>query len=135
MSERAAIETLLLSAYEARVRGDLDGVMTYFHPDCRFHFMGSEDLGPMCSPHTGCAAVREQMAGLIGTFAFSKFRTLGLVVEGDRASFHWSADVTHIPTGRSQSFEAVDLITIEDGKVRSLTQFTDTAGVIRLGSA
>ncbi|MGO4677202.1 nuclear transport factor 2 family protein [Bosea sp. 2YAB26] len=135
MTERAAIETLLLSAYEARVQGDLDGVMAFFHPDCRFHFMGAEDLGPMCSPQTGCAAVREQMAGLIGTFAFSKFRTLGLLVEGARASFHWSADVTHVPTGRTQSFEAVDLVTVEDGKVRSLTQFTDTASVMRLGSA
>ncbi|HEV7260942.1 MAG TPA: nuclear transport factor 2 family protein [Bosea sp. (in: a-proteobacteria)] len=132
MIERAAIETLLKDAYAARVQGDLDKVMTYFHPECRFHLMGAPDVAPACNPQTGCDAVRAHMAGLIGTFAFSKFEMLGLIVEGERVAHHWRADVTFVPTGKTQNFEAFDMITFEDGKVRSLTQFTDTASVMRL---
>jgi len=135
MTERVAIEALLKNAYEARVLGDLDKVMSYFHPECSFHLMGAPDLGPACNPKTGCDAVREHMAGLIGTFAFSKFEMLGLVVEGERAAHHWRADVTFVPTGRTENFEALDMVTFEDGKVRTITQFTDTASIMRLGSA
>jgi ketosteroid isomerase-like protein len=135
MTERSAIETLIIGAYEARVRGDLDGVMTAFHPECRFQFMGAADSAPICRPFEGCDVVREQMAGLIDSFAFAKFETLGLVVEGNRAAYHWRADVTFVPTGRTDNFDVVDLLVIEDGKVRSLSQFTDTAGLARLAAA
>ncbi|KRE00285.1 hypothetical protein ASE63_09430 [Bosea sp. Root381] len=135
MTERVAIEALLRNAYAARVQGDLDKVMSYFHPECRFHLMGAPEVGPACHPHSGSAAVREHMAGLIHTFAFSKFETLDLIVEGDRAAHRWRADVTFIPTGRTQNFEALDIVVFEDGKVRNITQFTDTAGVMRLGEA
>lgn len=135
MTERAAIEALLKDAYEARVQGDLDKVMSYFHPECRFHLMGSPDVGPACDLQTGCAAVRDHMAGLIETFAFSKFETLGLIVEGERAAHHWRADVTFKQTGRTDSFEALDMLTFEDGKLRDLMQFTDTASVMRLSGS
>lgn len=135
MTERVAIEALLRDAYAARVQGDLDKVMSYFHPDCRFHLMGAPDLGPACNPHKGCEAVRQHMASLIHTFAFSKFEMLGLVVEGNRAAHHWRADVTFVPTGRTETFEALDMVTFEDGKVLTITQFTDTASVMRLGAA
>lgn len=134
MIERVAIETLLKDAYAARVQGDLDKVMSYFHPECRFHLMGAPDVGPACHPQSGCDAVRAHMAGLIHTFVFSKFETLDLIVEGDRAAHHWRADVTCVPTGRTESFEALDMVTFEDGKVRTMTQFTDTASVLRLGA-
>ena len=135
MTERAAIETLLKDAYQARVQGDLEKVMSYFHPECRFQLMGAPEMIPACSPHCGCDAVREHMAGLIETFGFSKFETLDLIVEGDRAAYRWRADVTFRPTGRTQNFEALDILTFEDGKVRNITQFTDTASVMQLAAA
>lgn len=135
MIERVAIEALLRDAYAARVQGDLDKVMSYFHPECRFRLVGPADVAPACHPQCGCDAVREHMAGLINTFAFSKFETLGLIVEGERAAHHWRADVTFVPTGKTENFEALDMVTFEDGKVRNIMQFTDTASVMRLGSA
>lgn len=135
MTERAAIEALIQGAYRARVQGDLDEVMSYFHPACRFHFMGSEEMGPACTPQSGCDAVREHLAGFIETFAFSKFETLDLIVEGERAAHRWRADVTFVPTGRTKNFEALDIVTFEDGKVLDFVQFTDTAGVMQLGAA
>lgn len=134
MPERAAIVSLVKTAYETRYRGDLDGLMAFFHPECRYQLSGSPELGPMCTPQTGCDAVRQQMAGLIDAFSFANVEELDFIVEGDRAVYHWRADVTFSPTGRTEAFEILDLFTVEGGRIKSLTQFTDTVGVARLSS-
>lgn len=132
MTEHSSIKSVIEKAYEARVRGDLDALMSYFHPDCRFQLMGAAEREAICRPHEGCVAVRGQMADLIGAFTFANFETLDIVVEGDRAAYHWRADVTFVPTGRTETFQTLDLVAFEDGKVRSIAQFTDTASLARI---
>ena len=132
MSERAAIESLIRTAYEARHRGDLDALMGHYHPDCSYRLAGLPQPDAMFAEPRGREAVRAQMAGLIEAFVFSNIREHALTVDGDRATLHWSADVTCVPTGRSDSFEIMDLFTIADGKVKTLVQFTDPGAVARL---
>ena len=84
MTERSEIKDLIEKAYAARVEGDLDTLMTYFHPDCRFQLMGAAEREAICRPLEGCVAVRGQMAEFIGAFTFANFETLDVVVEGDR---------------------------------------------------
>lgn len=134
MTERAAIEALIRGAYAARHRGDLDALMEYLHPDCSYRLAGGPEAAEIFARPDGHSAVREQMAGLIDTYAFSNIEELALTIEGDRATLHWRADVECKPTGRSGSFEILDVFTLRDGKVESLTQFTDTAGVARLSA-
>lgn len=132
MTERAAIESLIRDAYEARHRGDLDTLMQCFHPDCRYRMAGTGDAGPVSVEPDGLEAVRQQMAGFIETFVFDNVETLAMTVDGDKATLYWRAEVTCVPTGRTAPFEIMDLFTIADGKLLSVTQFTDTAGVARL---
>ncbi len=132
MIERTAVADLIRSAYAARHRGDLDGLMSHFHEECSYRLAGGPEACEVFVQPDGRAAVREQMAGLIATYVFSNIEELALMVEGDRATLHWRADVVCLPTGRTGSFEIMDLITVADGKVASVTQFTDTAGVARL---
>ncbi|WP_186419317.1 nuclear transport factor 2 family protein [Bosea sp. CS1GBMeth4] len=135
MTEHSSIKSVIEKAYEARVKGDLDALMSYFHPDCRFQLMGAADREAICRPQEGCVAVRGQMADLIGAFTFANFETLDVVVEGDRAAYHWRADVTFVPTGRTETFQTLDLLAFENGKVRSIAQFTDTASLARITAA
>ena len=134
MTERAAVETLIRDAYAARYRGDLDALLEYPHPDCSYRLAGGPPAAEVFVQPEGQAAVRAQMAGLIATYVFSNVEELALTVDGDRATLHWRADVECKPTGRTESFEIMDIFTIADGKVKSLVQFTDTAGVARLSS-
>jgi ketosteroid isomerase-like protein len=135
MTGRMAIESLIKDAYEARHRGDLDALMGYFHPDCRYRFAGAVAPDAMFTQPVGRAAVRTQMQGLIAAFVFSNVEWLSLVVEADKAALYWRADVFCAPSGRSGSFEIMDLFEIADGKIASLVQFTDTAGVAMLTGA
>lgn len=132
MSERAAIESLIRTAYEARYRGDLDALMDHYHPDASYRLAGLAQPDAMFVQPRGREAVRAQMDGLIKAFVFSNVREHALTVDGDSATLHWSADVLCVPTGRSHSFEILDLFTIADGKVKTLVQFTDAGAVARL---
>ena len=135
MTERAAVEALIREAYAARYRGDLDALMGYFHPQCSYRLAGGPEAAEVFVQPDGLAAVREQMAGLIATYAFSNVEELAMTVDGETATLHWRADVECRPTGRSGSFEIMDVFSIADGKLKSITQFTDTAGVARLSAA
>jgi ketosteroid isomerase-like protein len=134
MIERAAVAELIRSAYAARHRGDLDGLMSHFHEQCSYRLAGGPEASEVFMQPEGHQAVREQMAGLIATYVFSNIEELALTVDGDRATLHWRADVECRPTGRTGSFEIMDVFTIADGKLTSVTQFTDTAGVARLSA-
>lgn len=135
MADDGASKALIRDAYAARHRCDLDAVMGFFHPQCRYRLVGGPAVAETFMQPDGLGAVREQMAGLIATFVFTNVEELGLTVDGDRAILHWRADVACKPSGRSGHFEIVDIFTIADGKIASLTQFTDTAGVARLSAA
>lgn len=134
MTDRAAVEALIRDAYAARHRGDLDALMGYMHLDCSYRLAGGPQAAEVFAQPEGRAAVREQMAGLIAAYVFSDIEELALTVDGDKATLHWRANVACKPTGRSGAFEIMDVFTIVDGKLKSITQFTDTAAVARLSS-
>ena len=135
MTERAATRDLILKTYDARCRGDLDALMACLHPQCSYRLIGAPQAAPLCEETTGHAALRLQMAALIETFVFSDVEVLSLTIEGASAAYHWRARVTFAPTGRSDIFEILDVITVEGGKIRTVAQFTDTAGIQRLVGA
>lgn len=132
MTERAAIEALITEAYAARCRGDLDGLMGCLHPECSFRLIGAPQAAPQGMHTQGHAALRSQMRELIETFVFSNVEPLAMTIEGDRVSYHWRAKATFAPNGRSEIFEIMDLVTVEGGKVKTVAEFTDTAGILRL---
>jgi ketosteroid isomerase-like protein len=134
MTDTGAIGVLIRDAYAARHRGDLDALMDYFHPQCSYRLAGGPEVAEVFMQPDGIDAVREQMAGLIATYVFSNIKEMALTIDGDRAMLHWRADVECKPTGRTGSFEIMDLFTIAAGKVKSVTQFTDTAGIARLSA-
>jgi ketosteroid isomerase-like protein len=132
MTGRTAIATVIEDAYAARCRGDLDGLLKHLHPACSYRMIGAPQAEPMCTETCGRDNVRGQMAQLIQHFVFTDVEPLSLTVEGDRAVYRWRTKVTFTPNGRSEVMDVMDLIELEDGQIRSVEEFTDTAGVMRL---
>ncbi len=135
MTERAAIETLIKDTYAARCRGDLEGLMSHIHPDGSYRLIGAEQTVEMCMETCGHDAMRKQMADLIGAFVFTEVEPLSLVVDGERAAYHWRSKVTFTPNGRSEVVEILDLVTTADGKIKTVEEFTDTTSILRLTAA
>jgi ketosteroid isomerase-like protein len=124
---RTQIEEVVRSAYEARVRGDLDAVMAHFADGAQFSLTGSATASPVPLSASGGAAVREVMRRLVEGFEFRDPKILTLIVEEDRAAVHWTVRVRATATGREAQTELVDLLRFSDGKIASFQQFADTA--------
>ena len=135
MTSRSDIEKTVRSVYAARVSGDLDGVMTGIADDCRFAINGAGTGVPaLAAASKGKAAIKPVMKEFIDTWRFDQWKELSLLVDGEKACLHWRARITCVPTGKSEDFEVLDIITFRDGKIVDFHQATDTAMVMKLAT-
>jgi ketosteroid isomerase-like protein len=132
MPDRATIEKLIKEAYTARIAKDLDAVMRFFTPNATFQFAGSPAASPAAVRVQGAADLRATFGALISAFDILDLTLLASVIEGNRAATHWRIKVKYNPTGEVHDTELFDLWAIEDGRISSFVQFSDTALVARL---
>src|SRR4051812_47230395 len=112
--DRPAMEQLLRELYEARVRGDLQGLMRIFTEDARLEIAGATYTTPVTIRATGSADLRSWLALLVKTFTVTEHAVLSLVVDGTRAAVHWQAKVRSRITGASVLTEFIDVIVVRD---------------------
>jgi ketosteroid isomerase-like protein len=135
MTSRADIEKTVRSVYAARVSGDLEGVMTGLADNCRFALNArGTGVQALAAASQGKASIRQVMKELIDSWRFDQWRELSLLVDGEKACLHWRARITCVPTGKSEDFEGLDIITFRDGKIVDFHQATDTAMVMKLAA-
>ena len=132
MGGRREIEPVVRAAYEARRRGDLDGVMAHVAPRAQFMLVGSPAASPVPSSALGAAAVREVLRRLMASFELSDVELLSLLVDGSKVAVHWRARVRVPATGAEADTELLDLLVFEEDKIVSFRQFADTALAARL---
>ncbi|MDB5510966.1 MAG: hypothetical protein JWR08_449 [Enterovirga sp.] len=134
MTDRATIEGTVRAIYEARQRGDVEGVMRHVDDDVAFCIAGCSVSSPVPLAVSGRSALRASLEQLVAAFAFSDLKVLDLAVEGERVFAHIAFRVRS-PSGKEAVTEAVDLITFRGSKVLSYKQFADTALATRLLAA
>jgi ketosteroid isomerase-like protein len=127
MTERATIESILKDAYAARLRGDVEGMVRHFADDAVFALAGAREASPVALRCSDCDSMRAAMAGLVGAFEFKSHEIVALVVEGDRAVAHTRVRVRAAATGEEAVTEMADIVTFENGKIKSFLEFCDTA--------
>jgi ketosteroid isomerase-like protein len=127
MSDRSQIEKLLTEAYEARIRGDVDAVCACFGENPTFRMAGSREASPIVVQCTDTQSFRKLMSGFIKTFELSELQILLMLIDGSRAAVHWRASLRRTVSGDEVVTEFMDLLTIRDGKIQTMTEFSDTA--------
>jgi ketosteroid isomerase-like protein len=132
MTDRANIESLLRELHEARVRGDLPGLLATFADDVRFRIAGASDGKPIAINAKGLPQVRSWMTVMVKSFSLTDYDLLSLVVEGSKAVAHWQVTTHSRITGLEVPTELVDLIEVRDRKIASYTEFfTPTTGAAK----
>lgn len=127
MAERVAVERMIREAYDARKRGDLDGVMRHFTDNPVFSVSGSPATSPVPMVASGRAAIQEVLRRLLDGFEFQQMKIVKMLVDGDHAVIHWHVRVKAIGSGQVAETDILDLVRIEDDKIASMNQFADTA--------
>jgi ketosteroid isomerase-like protein len=132
MTDRSQIEKLLKETYAARKRGDVEGVCASFADNPTFTMAGSQQASPIAVRCTDREGFRSMMAGLIETFEWLDHEILSMIIDGSKAAVHWRGRIRSTVTGDEVVTELVDVVTVENGRIASLTEFCDTALAARM---
>ncbi len=126
-------KTIVRRIFAALNERDLDGVIAYYKPDCRFHGWGPDTMQTL-----DVAGYKATMSALLDAFPDSSFPTQDIIAEGDRVvvphSFRGThqADFNNIPpTGKSVNVDAIVILRLENGKAAELWLSADFMGLMQ----
>ncbi|MCK1717244.1 nuclear transport factor 2 family protein [Bradyrhizobium sp. 141] len=129
MGQREDMLALIRAAYAARGDGDVEGLVSAFHPEGAFTLMGDKSALELTGSMQGHPTLRGAFSQLIADFGFEGREILAELVDGDRVAVHSRVNVRHHPTGKTFSTEILDLFRFQDGKIAELIEFADTAQI------
>jgi ketosteroid isomerase-like protein len=99
MGNRETMLELVRRAYAARGKGDLDDLMTAFHPEAVFTLVGDNRSLKVAGSVQGHRNLRESLGAFIATFKFEERKILSELVEEDRAAVHSRLVLRYNPSG------------------------------------
>ncbi len=129
MTDRSTLESIVQEMYRARDFNDVDALMNWMDPACRFRIVGTDRLGPITQRVEDPVSLRATLTALMENWDLSGLVNTGLCIDGDTAFVHRVGQVRFIPTNTSFDTELVDKFTFRDGRVVELTEFADTLSV------
>lgn len=129
MASRSEIEQFINNTYEERRKGNIEKLLSYFHPNCRFRIAGSERMGTLSEHIDGRENFRPMLKALIDNWDFAEFQTERLYVDGETVFAHRLGTIRHVPTGIPIVTEILDKITIREGKIVEFVEFLDTDAI------
>jgi ketosteroid isomerase-like protein len=135
MTDRSAVEKLLKEAYAARKRGDIDAVCACFAANSSFVMAGARAASPIAVECNDRTTFRTVMSGMIKTFEWLDHEILSMIIDGSKAAVHWRGRIRSTLTGDEVVTDLVDVITVADGRIQSLIEFSDTALAAKLMGA
>jgi ketosteroid isomerase-like protein len=127
MTDRGTIEALIDQIYAARKEGDIEKLMSAFHPDAEFELAGSKAALSVAGVVQGHQNIRATMTGLVAAFDFIERKIVSTVIEDKRAVVHSRVEVRFVPTGKTFTTDILDSFCFRDGKIFKLVEFADTA--------
>jgi ketosteroid isomerase-like protein len=120
-------EDMLRAFWVRRAEDGQAAVAAHFTDDCELHLIGDPTVIPFARLHLGIEAVRTLVSQIDMEFELLSIAIQEVLVEGDRAAVQWLADVRHRGTGARGDIRSFDHVVLHNGRIRSLTQFFDTA--------
>ena len=125
MGKREAILKVIMEAYVARGRGDVEGLLSAFHPEGVFTLVGDAKSLQVAGSVQGHQNLRETFDRFIAAFKFVDRQILSEIVEADHAAVHSRLTVRY--SDKTRVTECLDLFKFRDGKIFQLAEFADTA--------
>ena len=135
MASRSEIEKFINNTYEERRNGNIEKLLSCFHPNCRFRIAGSERMGPLSAHIEGRESFRPMLQALIDNWDFAEFQTERLYVDGETVFAHRLGTIRHVPTGIPIVTEILDMITVREGKIVEFVEFLDTDAIANVAGA
>ncbi len=134
---REELERSIHAFYASRLSNDAETVLAEFAPDGEFVMEGSQRFSPVVAANAkaqGAQEFADMIRQVVGLWDWRKQEFVSILIENDRAAVCYDLTTVFTPTGEEITTRLVDLWTVEDGKIKSLHEFVDTALVAALAA-
>jgi len=119
-----ALRELIDRYNDAWNRQDVDAIMSMHTPDMVFH---NHTAGECVEGH----AVRDHIAGIFANWPGMTFSGRTLYVRDGLVVQEWTATGTHAESGRSATWDGMDILPTRDGKFARKDVYSDSVSVMR----
>ena len=132
--QREEFERTLSEFYATRMSNDADLVLGLFAKDAAFEIVGSPEESPAMRASAESPDFADIMREVVKTWVWKNRKPLSTLIEGDSATAMYELTVVFTPTGEEITMRIVDIWHVEGGKIKTLTEFVDTALLARLAA-
>ena len=115
-----------------RMRGDLNSILRYFAPDCRFRLAGSSGVNPLSSVCIGHQQILEKVKTMNVLIEYCDIQPVAYVVDDDQFVVRWVGRWRNRGTGPVEDLEGVAHVRFVAGLIVDYTNFVDTAVIASL---
>lgn len=129
MSEQENVQ-LILKAYEAFGRGDIQGVLDALTEDVEWFSPGPPDILPWAGARRGREAVAKYFGMLGQAIQFEKLEPQAFIAQGDKVAVIVEGRARATATGRTYENSYVHYFTIRDGRASAVRFYEDTYMVV-----
>jgi steroid delta-isomerase-like uncharacterized protein len=119
-----ALRELIDRYNDAWNRQDVDAIMSMHTPDMVFH---NHTAGERVEGE----AVRDHIAGIFANWPGMTFSGRSLYVRDGLVVQEWTATGTHAESGRSATWDGMDILPARDGKFARKDVYSDSMSVMR----
>lgn len=124
---------LVKEAYQKFINGDITGVMEHYHDDAAFHFNGPA-VSPLAGNFEGKQGILHFFQLIGENIDLFLFEPQEFIDGGDKVVIIGREGARSKKSGKSYEGPFVHVADIEDGKIRRLRLYPDTAGALKIFS-
>lgn len=130
---RTNVERAIDNFYKARLSNQTSQCLACFTDDATLELSGSNDASAIAGQVTGRSQLEAMIDTLIGAWDWHEIENVHSIIDGGSVAVRYKLIATFTPTKETIETQVMDNIEFdEDMKVKTMTQFVDTAMVQKL---
>jgi ketosteroid isomerase-like protein len=131
-ADRLVMQKQIERLFEARIRGDVEGVLAECTEDASFELMGDLSGQQMVTRLAGKDQLRSEFTGIFLRWRWDNVRTLRTLIDGNCAVIEFEGQRFHTISRRALDGSSCHVLEFRDGKISLMREYTDTFSLARI---
>lgn len=131
-ADRLVMQKQIERIFEARIRGDVEGVLAECTEDATFELMGDLSGQQMVTKLAGKDHLRAEFTGIFLRWRWDSVRIIRTLIDRNCAVVEFEGQRFHTISRRALDGSSCHVLEFRDGKVAVMREYTDTFSLARV---
>lgn len=131
-ADRLVMQKQIERLFEARIRGDVEGVLAECTEDASFELMGDLSGQQMVTRLAGKDQLRAEFTGIFLRWRWDSVRVIRTLIDGNYAVVEFEGQRFHTISRRALDGSSCHVLEFRDGKIAVMREYTDTFSLARI---